>query len=85
MACNWHVITCHYMHYMSLHAIEDANARRDRTMTQTANKNKILFCISASISRGCAKLELAKHLCLANRYILRAVEMVDSRYLPTLV
>ena len=28
MACNWHVITCHYMHYMSLHAIEDANAVR---------------------------------------------------------
>ena len=25
MACNWHVITCHYMHYMPLHAIEDAN------------------------------------------------------------
>ena len=28
MACNWHVITCHYMHYMPLHAIEDANAER---------------------------------------------------------
>ena len=26
MACNWHVITCHYMHYMPLHAIKDANA-----------------------------------------------------------
>ena len=26
MACNWYVITCHYMHYMSLHATEDANA-----------------------------------------------------------
>ena len=26
MVCNWHVITCHYMHYMPLHAIEDANA-----------------------------------------------------------
>ena len=25
MVCNWHVITCHYMHYMPLHAIEDAN------------------------------------------------------------
>ena len=25
MACNWHVITCDYMHYMPLHAIEDAN------------------------------------------------------------
>ena len=25
MACNWHVITYHYMHYMPLHAIEDAN------------------------------------------------------------
>ena len=24
MACNWHVITCHYMDYMPLHAIEDA-------------------------------------------------------------
>ena len=28
MACNWHVITCHYMHYMPLHAIEDANEAR---------------------------------------------------------
>ena len=26
MACNLNVITCNYMHYMSLHAIEDANA-----------------------------------------------------------
>ena len=25
MACNLNVITCNYMHYMSLHAIEDAN------------------------------------------------------------
>ena len=25
MACNLKVITCNYMHYMSLHAIEDAN------------------------------------------------------------
>ena len=30
MACNWHVITCHYMHYMPLHAIEDANANLKR-------------------------------------------------------
>ena len=25
MACNLDVITCNYMHYMSLHATEDAN------------------------------------------------------------
>ena len=25
MACNLNVIACNYMHYMSLHAIEDAN------------------------------------------------------------
>ena len=25
MACNLNVITCNYMHYMSLHAIKDAN------------------------------------------------------------
>ena len=25
MACKWDVITCKYMHYMPLHAIEDAN------------------------------------------------------------
>ena len=31
MACNWHVITCHYMHYMPLHAIEDANGIQHRT------------------------------------------------------
>ena len=28
MACNLNVITCNYMHYMSLHAIKDANGRR---------------------------------------------------------
>ena len=26
MACNGHVITCHYMHYMPLHVGQDANA-----------------------------------------------------------
>ena len=28
MACNLDVITCNYMHYMSLHATEDANVHR---------------------------------------------------------
>lgn len=39
------------------------------------------------ISRGYAKLELQNNACFANRssYPLRALEMVDSRYLPTLV
>ena len=27
MACNYIPITCHYMHYMSLHATEDANVK----------------------------------------------------------
>ena len=31
MACNWYVITCHYMHYMSLHATEDANVEFQQT------------------------------------------------------
>ena len=30
MACNLNVITCNYMHYKPLHAIEDANDRRLR-------------------------------------------------------
>ena len=29
MACNLDVITCNYMHYMSLHATEDANVTYD--------------------------------------------------------
>ena len=33
IACNWHVITCHYMHYMPLHAIEDANAGHSGSVT----------------------------------------------------
>ena len=35
MACNLNVITCNYMHYMPLHAIEDANGRRDLSVLKS--------------------------------------------------
>ena len=42
--CNWHVITCHYMHYMPLHAIEDANAFLNlRNRNQPFPTNKTLL------------------------------------------
>ena len=45
MACNLDVITCNYMHYMSLHATEDANESKKyngkanaETMAQSLNR-----------------------------------------------
>ena len=39
MACNWYVITCHYMHYMSLHATEDANEYDPKKINYNNEKN----------------------------------------------
>ena len=44
MACNLDVITCNYMHYMSLHATEDANvvtaAKYDRCSASDLRRYK---------------------------------------------
>ena len=51
MACNWHVITCHYMHYMPLHAIEDANG-----LQSTSRSGQAIRIIARGQVQGALKI-----------------------------
>jgi hypothetical protein len=42
MACNGHVITCHYMHYMPLHVGQDANGIENKYLHDTDNLKQYL-------------------------------------------
>ena len=78
MACNWHVITCHYMHYMPLHAIDDANGNRwsgrlgtatGRSQASFLNKPPTLTPRAEVLVHWCFRPKEVKHIFQSTKYL----------------